>query len=202
MEAREKIFKAFYESGRKWLYFTEIKNLTRLSNSSMQNALTKLLKIKQMDEDKKTSNIYYKINETKKPLIFSSFDKERLDSLHLDVKTPLKNLLKLLPPELEFIMLFGSSSRKQEKDGSDIDLLVVLHAFEDIELQKLYEKEIKRKIENLRKKINSESNYPLNIVYTNLDNFKTSKDHLILQAKETGFPIYGNLEYYKHYEED
>jgi len=202
MEAKKKIFKAFYESRKEWLYFTEIKNLTKLSNSSLQNALNNLLKSKQIEEDKRTSNVYFKISESKKPIIFSSLDKEKFDSLNLGVKTPLKNLLKILSSEIEFVILFGSSSRKQEKEDSDIDLLVTLHNFDNKELQRLYEKEIKGKIEIVRKMINSESNHPLNIFYITLDNFKISKDHLIMQVKETGFPIYGNLRYYTNYEKN
>ena len=202
MEAKEKIFKAFYESEKEWLYFTEIKNLTKLSNSSIQNVIKKLLKFKQIEEDKRTSNVYYRISAINKPLIFSLLDKERLNNLNVEVKTPLRNFLKNLPSEVEFVLLFGSSSRKQEKEDSDIDLLVVLHKFENQELQRSYEQEIKKKIENLRKEINSESNHPLNILFVTLDNFKTTKDHLVLQAKETGFPIFENLRYYTNNEKN
>lgn len=202
MEAKEKVYKAFYESGKEWLYFTELKTLTSLSNSSLQNVLAKLLKLKQIEEDKKTSNVYYKLSDSKKPLIFFSLDEDKLKNLNPRVRMPLKNFLKGSPNEIEFILLFGSSSRKQEKEGSDIDLLVVMSSFLDSKLQSLYEKEIKQRINSLRKKINSESIYPLSITYITLDKFKTSKDHLILQAKNYGFPIKGGLNYYKKDEED
>ena len=202
MKAEEKIYKVFYGSGKEWLYFTEIRNLTKLSNSSLQNALLKLLNSKKIEEDKQTSNVYYKISNAEKPEIYNTLDKERLNKLNSNIKIPLKNFLKEIPSELAFIILFGSSSRRQEKPDSDIDLLVVLHKFEDSQLQKLYEKEIKQKLEKLRKKVNSESNHPLNIVYINLDVFKTPKDHLITQAKNYGFPISGNLKYYKENEKN
>jgi len=202
MKAENKIYEAFYESKKEWLYFTEIRNLTKLSNSSLQNVLLKLLNSKKTKKDKQTSNVYYKIFNTEKLEIFNIFDKERLNKLNPNVRIPLKNFLKEILSELEFIILFGSASRRQEKESSDIDLLVVLHKFEDNKLQKLYEKETKNKLEKLRKKINSESNHPLNIVYINLDIFKTSKDHLIIQAKNHGFPISGNLKYYEENEKD
>ncbi len=202
MEAKEKVYKAFYESGKEWLYFSELKDITNLSNSSLQNVLSKLLKLKQIGQDKKTSNIYYKLSDLKKPQIFFSLDSDRLKSLNLGVRVPLNNFLKDLPDEIAFVILFGSSSRKQEKEGSDIDLLVVIYNFLDLKLQSLYEKEIKQKINALRKRINSESNYPLSVTYITLDKFKTSKDHLILQAKNYGFPIKGGLNYYIKNEED
>jgi len=202
MEPKEKVYKAFYESGKEWLYFSELKGLTNLSNSSLQNVLSKLLKLKQIRGDKKTSNIYYKLSDSKKPQIFFSLDFDRLKSLNLEVRAPLNNFLKDLPDKIAFVILFGSSSRKQEKEGSDIDLLVVIYNFLNLKLQSLYEKEIKQKINALRKRINSESNYPLSITYITLDKFKISKDHLILQAKNYGFPIKGGLNYYKKNEED
>jgi predicted nucleotidyltransferase len=202
MEATEKVYKAFYGSGKEWLYFTEIKNITKLSNSSLQNVISKLLKSNKLEEDKKTSNIYYKISDSKKPEIYSKLDNERFSNLNLDIRIPLKNFLSNSPLEVEFILLFGSSSRKQEKESSDIDILIVLHKFKDNQLQKLYEKEIKQKIEGLRKKINSESNHPIHVVYSDLDSFKTSKDHLIVQAKITGFPIFGSWRYYIKDEQD
>ena len=201
MEAKDKVYQAFYEIRNKWLYFSELKEKTRLSNSSLQNVLKKLEKEGILYVDKKSSNIFFKINEAKKPLIFSSLDKVKLNNLNPEIKVPLKNWINELPLEIKFVILFGSASRKKEKDGSDIDLLVVLYNFENDELQKLYEKEIKHKINLLTKKINSESNYPLKVISTNIDNLSTSRDYLIKQANETGFPIFGNLNYHKQNEE-
>ena len=129
-------------------------------------------------------------------------DKEKLNNLNLQVRIPLKNLLKRIPKGIESIILFGSSSRKQEKENSDIDLVFVLHKFDNQKLQESYQKEIKKIINNLKKSINSESNYPLNIIITDGHNFKKSKDHLIIQSKKTGFPIYGNYQYYIDDEEN
>lgn len=196
METKEKIYKAFYNSKKEWLYFTELKNITKLSNSSLQNVLKKLINIKEIKEDKQTSNIFYKISNSKKPSIFSLIDKKRFDNLNSEVRIPLKNLLEKTPCEIAHIILFGSASKKQEKENSDIDLVFVLYKFKNPKLQALYKKEIKQKIGALRKSINSESNYPLNIIFLDKDSFKASKDHLIIQAKQTGFPIYGLEQYY------
>jgi predicted nucleotidyltransferase len=171
-----------------------------LSNSSLQNVLKKLEKEGELEKEKKTSNIFFRIRPNKKPVVFSRIDIKKFEELNLGVRVPLKNWLSILPPEIGFVILFGSASRKKEKDGSDIDLLVVLHSFSNKELQNLYEKEIKQKITVITKNINSESNYPLKVVFVDRDSFKISKDHLIVQAKETGFPIFGISQYYKNEE--
>jgi predicted nucleotidyltransferase len=197
MEAENKVFRAFYDSKNRWLYFSELRKKTGLSNSSLQNILNKLEKRGKLEKDKKTSNIFFRIKSDEIPLIFSQIDKEKFDKLNNEVRIPLKNWLKEIPKGIEFILLFGSSSRKQEKEGSDIDLLVGVYKFNNEKLQKLYEKQIKQSINNLTKKINSESIYPLKVIFTNTDTFKTTGDYLIKQARETGFPIFGNLQYYK-----
>lgn len=202
MEARDKLYKVFYDEKNRWLYFSKLKLKTGLSNSSLQNILGKLKDEGEIEVRKETSNIFFRIVHNKKVLIFSRIDYDRLDELNLGVKIPLKNWLKLLPSELEFVILFGSSSRKKEGEGSDIDLLIILHHFLDESLQALYEKEAKQKVNKIVKETNSESNYPLKVLFIDRDSFKTSKDYLILQAKETGFPIFGIDRYYKKDEED
>ena len=164
--------------------------------------MDKLEKAKEIEVDKKTSNIFFRISSDKKPYIFCKIDKKRFENLNPEVRIPLRNWLIKIPSEVESVILFGSSSRKEEKDGSDIDLAVILHDFKNPELQKAYEKEVKQKINNLTKKINAESNYPLKVIFITRDDFRNSKDHLILQSKETGFPIFGELNYYIKNEED
>ena len=202
MKAEDKLYKAFYESKNSWLYFSELREKTGLSNSSLQNVLSKLEKQGKLEKNKKKSNIFFRIKQEEIPLIFSQIDKERFEKINIGVKIPLKNWLMEIPKEIEFILLFGSASRKQEKEGSDIDILVIMHNFNNDKLQELYEKQIKQEINNLTKKINSESIYPLKVIFTNIDNFKTTNDYLIKQAKQTGFPIFGNLNYYKQYDKD
>ena len=136
------------------------------------------------------------------PFIFSKIDRRRFEELNLGVRIPLKNWLKILPSELEFVILFGSASIKKEKEGSDIDLLIVLHNFSSKELQKLYEEDVRQKINKATRDVNSESNYPLRVIFAWGDSFKISKDYLIMQARETGFPIFGMDRYHKKDEED
>lgn len=197
MKTEEKIYYAFYKNKKEWLYFNELKRHTSLSNSSIQNALRKLSESKEIVKNKETSNIFYRLSSKNKiALNFSAIDLERLENLNFNVKIPLKDFLENSPRQVEFIILFGSASRKEEKNDSDIDLLVVLHKFSDNKLQEKYEAEIKAGFEKARKAVNSRSNYSLSIAFTNIEEFKTSKDHLVLQAKETGFPIFGNFQYY------
>ena len=199
MKPEEKIYYAFYATKKEWLYFNELKLHTKMSNSSLQNALNKLISNKELQERKETSNIFYKLADKNKIMLnFSVFDLERLEKLNLNVRIPLKDFLNQIPKQIEFILLFGSSSRKEEKKESDIDLLIVLNKFLDEKLQKLYESEIKKEFEGVRKAVNVRSTHPLSLAFVNSEEFKTSKDHLLIQAKNTGFPIFGNLEYHKN----
>ncbi len=193
----ERIYKAFYESRKKMLYFNQIKDISGLSDSSLWLALKKLKKERQIDVTKEKANTFYKLkNKNKTKIYFTSLDYEQLETLNTDIKIPLKKFLREKPEETAFIILFGSASRKQETKGSDIDLLIVLHSFENADTQKVYKKEVKGKLEKLRQKINASSIYPLSIFYTGTKDFVTSKDRVVQEAKATGFCIDGNMLYY------
>lgn len=193
----EKVYHAFYLSKKEKIYFNELREISRLSISSLQNVLAKLEERREILKMKEKGNVFYSlIKKEEIALKFTKFDILRFNELNLGIKIPLKDFLEQAPKQIEFILLFGSASRKQEKQESDIDLLVILQKFSDEKLQNFYEKEIKEKCEAVREKVNSRSNHPLSLAFIDSKEFKISKDPLIMQAKETGFPIFGNFQHY------
>ncbi len=193
----EKIYFAFYETKKKMLYYNQLKEYTRLSDSSLQNALKKLMEKKETEAIREKANTYYRLKDRNKIKVrFTQFDYGRLESLNPDVKVPLKRFLAQMPDKISFVILFGSGARKQEKRGSDIDLLVVLHSFESEKLQKAYEREMKTTFNLLKEKISATSIYPLSIFYTDVNSYTTADDRVVNEAKNTGLCISGNLEYY------
>lgn len=198
LSPEEKIYFAFYETKKNMLYYNQLKDYTGLSDSSLQNALKKLTEKKEAEAIREKANTFYRMKDKNKiKLQFTQFDYFRFDSLNPDVKVPLKSFLEQTPDKISFIILFGSSSRKQEKKGSDIDLLVVLHSFESEKLQRSYEREMKTAFNQLKEKISATSIYPLSIFYTDVDSYATADDRVVNEAKNTGFCISGNLEYYE-----
>ena len=81
------------------------------------------------------------------------------------------------------IVLLGSALRNEHKEGSDIDLLIVEHRSNDLE--------------KIKKEVNSVSNYPISIFKCSVKKFYENKDHVIIQAKKTGFPIYHEQNFYE-----
>ncbi|MBU4245666.1 MAG: nucleotidyltransferase domain-containing protein [Nanoarchaeota archaeon] len=196
LSAEEKIYFAFYETKKKLLYYNQLKVHTGLSDSSLQNALKKLKKETASIREK--ANTFYLLKyKAKAKILFSLFDCERLERLNIDVKAPVKKFLAEMPKSLSFVILFGSASRKQEKNGSDIDLLVVLHSFKNKKLQKLYEEEIKAAFEQIEEKISASSIYPLNIFYTTRNSYAKGGNRVVIEAKQSGFCISGNMDYYE-----
>jgi len=167
MNALDKLYRAYYTKSENKLYFSELKELTGLSNSSLQNALKKL------ESD------------------------ERFWKLHRNVRAPILDFLENFPKEIDFMILFGSASRKKETEGSDIDLMVVIHSFEDPDLQKRYREEINQKLEYAKAKAECRSIYPLSIVAVEIDYFLNSNDHMVEQVKLTGFPVFGHQNYHE-----
>ncbi|MBP2144082.1 putative nucleotidyltransferase [Methanococcus voltae] len=217
MKAVDKIYWAYYnqKSGHVGFekdqlhYFSELRELTGLSHSSLQNSLSKMEKDGFIEKIKEKSNTYYKLTNNKfNYLKFIGFDINKFENLNRNVKMPLKRFMEECPKNIDFIILFGSASRGEEQRNSDIDLLVVLSSFKNDELQKLYDEEMRSLIEKAKRKANSKSLYPLSIFYTDYDNYikytnldgtagrYVNVDYVLEQAKKTGFPIFGHQKYY------
>ena len=184
MKADEKIYEAYLELKQDKLYFNQLKEFTKLSNSSLQNALDKLIKNSTLGLNKTKSNTFYQIKNKKLfSLKFSEIAVNRFNSLNIGTKVPLRNFLKNIPKEIHMIVLFGSSSRKEERKDSDIDLLVVSN----------------KKIDLTKNKKEAEitSKHPISIFQATINQFMENKDDVIVQARKTGFPIYKEQNFYE-----
>jgi len=198
LKPEERIYKAFYNERKDKLYFNQLKELTGLGDSSLVNALRTLRQSKEIEAIKNKANTFYKLkNKWVTRVSFSFFDYEKLENLENHVKIPIRKFLSEMPKSICFIILFGSASRNQEHKDSDIDILVVLHEFNNTKLQKEYEQEMKNHIEELKDRISATSIHPITVFYTTIDEFKSSEDRLITEARDTGFCIDGNLVYYE-----
>ena len=185
MKPEENVYFAYFKSKKEELYFNEIKKLSELSDSSLSRTLEKLVKENRLLKNKTKSNTFYKINNRKLfALKFSETALRKFEDLDRAVRIPILEFLSNLNNSVFSIILFGSASIKQETEKSDIDLLIVTYK-ELINLDKA-----KRKAELI-------SNYPFNIFTCDVNEFRTTRDHLIKQAKRTGFPIKGEQNFYE-----
>lgn len=184
MKSEEKIYLAYLELKQNKLYYNQLKEYTKLSHSSVQNILEKLTKSGILKQEKTKSNTFYEINNKKQfALKFSEIAIQKFNNLNVGIKNPLRNFLKELPQTVFTIVLFGSASIKEERKDSDIDLLIVTDK--------------KQNFEELKKKINALSNYPLNLFQCNIKEFMKNKDHIIIQARKKGFPIFKEQNFYE-----
>ena len=184
MRPEERIYRAFFEAKKPRLYFNEIKEKTKLSDSSLWNTLKKLTTNKTFNKIKTKSNTFYEIkNEKLIAIKFAEIAIRQFENLNLGIKIPLKEFLKECPKDIQTIILFGSASKKQEKKGSDIDLLIVANQ--------------KKEINELTEKINAISNYNISIFEITYDEYIKNKDHVVVQAKKTGFPIQNEQLFYE-----
>jgi len=184
MKADEKIYEAYLELRQDRLYFNQLKEFTKLSNSSLQNALDKLVKGNILELDKTKSNTFYKIKDKKIfSLKFSEISAYKFNNLNVGIKVPLKNFLKNISKELNMVVLFGSSSRKEEQKESDIDILVVSNSKIDLTKNK--------------KEAEITSKHPISIFRVTINQFMENRDDIIIQARKTGFPIYKEQNFYE-----
>lgn len=184
MKAEDKIYKTFFELKENKLYYNQLKEFTKLSHSSLQNGLIKLTKSKILKQEKTKANTFYIIEDKKLvALKFSEFAIRQFNNLNVGVKNPLRNFLKNIPKEAYCILLFGSSSRKEEQNQSDIDLLVISPSPLDLKANK--------------KEAEITSKYPVSIFQATIEQFIENKDDIIIQARKTGFPIYKEQNFYE-----
>ncbi len=180
-----KFFNAFFVSKKNKLYFNELKDLTSMSNSSLQNILNKLLEQNIIFREKTKSNVFYGIKDKKFfSLMFSFLALKKFESLNFNVKISLKNFLEKVKMDSCFIVLFGSSVNNSLDENSDIDILLV------------YNKKIKS-LDKILFEINSSSLYPLSVFQCSLKDFRKNDDKIIIQAKNTGFPIFNEQRFYE-----
>lgn len=198
MRAQEKIYKAFYESRKDKLYFNELKDLTKLSHSSLQNTLKMLMTNKILEKQETKANTFFIIKDEKLFAVeYAKIAISKFEMLHRNVRLPLKDFIKKIPEGILSILIFGSAARSSETEKSDIDLLVILHQFENENTQQEYGKEIIKQIEDIKKDIQTQSIHPISIAFTTSKEFNEGKDHLVNQAKETGFPIMNEQKYFE-----
>ena len=184
MKAEEKIYQTFFDLKEPKLYYNQIKEHSNLSHSSLQNALEKLKKAKVLNEEKTKANTFYSIRDKKVfALRFSEIAIQKFNSLDVNIKVPLKNFLKNLPEDIFTIILFGSASRGEETKDSDIDLLIVSNKKADFSKNK--------------KEAEITSKYPLSLFNATITQLKENQDHVIIQARKTGFPIHKEQNFFE-----
>jgi predicted nucleotidyltransferase len=198
MHSEEKIYKAFYESKKNKIYFNELKDLTKLSNSSLQNILKTAIDNKTLEKQETKANTFFIIkNKRLFAIEYAKIAINKFELLHRNVRLPLNDFIKKIPGEVISILIFGSAARNAETEKSDVDLLIILHRFENENMQKEYEKRIIKQIEDAKKDIQAQSIHHLSLAFTTTRGFIEGKDHLVNQAKETGFPIINEQLYFE-----
>ncbi len=184
MKPEDKVYQAYFESKKKTLYFNEIKELSRLSDSSLTNTLSRLTNNNILVPEKTKANTFYNIKDKKLfALKFSEIALQKFNNLNLGVKTPLRNFLKNIPKETYTIILFGSTSRKEEQKSSDIDILIITNKKIDFT--------------NNKKEAEITSKHPLSLFQATIEQFLDSRDDVVIQARKTGFPIYNEQNFYE-----
>ena len=184
MRAEDKIYKAFFDLREKQLYYNQIKEHTKLSHSSLQNALKNILKKDVLREEKTKAHVFYIINNKKFIAIkFCEFAITKQEQLNYNITTPLQHFIKNVPEEVFTIILFGSTARGEETKRSDIDLLVVSHNKQDLKKN--------------QERAQLTAKHTLSVFQATINDFKNNNDDIIIQAKKTGFPIHKEQNYYE-----
>lgn len=184
MKPEERVYESFFYLKERKLYYSQIKEQSDLSHSSLQRVLEKLKKMNILEEEKTKANVFYKIKDKKVfSLKFSEIAVKKFNNLSYNVKTPLINFLRNLPVGVYTIVLFGSTARGEETSKSDIDILLV--------------SENKIAVTNNKREAELTSKYPISIFQVNTIDFMENMDDVVMQARRTGFPIHKEQNFYE-----
>lgn len=109
-----------------WKTVQEIKKASRLSKAAIHLILDKLFKLNLLERDQKGKTYLYRVSSISPTFcILSQF--KVLNNL-INISPLLKKLVLIS----EKIILFGSASRGEDLENSDIDLFVVTHNINEV----------------------------------------------------------------------
>ena len=188
------LLRYFYEHRKG--HVRQVKKAVKLSEHTLLKYFSSLEKRKMLSSRKEGNLKIYEVSleSALVKVFFSYFDLEKLEALEYKrgkaVKMFVEEVKKIRIPY--FVLLFGSTAKENYTAKSDIDMIVVFDTLE---------KDLNKKIDEIKKNILAEIGLKVNYIIMKLDEFlkeKENKQNYALQdAITSGYPVFGNQLYYE-----
>src|SRR3989338_5032969 len=188
------LLRYFYEYRKG--HVRQVKKAVKLSEHTLLKYFSSLEKRKMLSSRKEGNLKIYEVSleSALVKVFFSYFDLEKLEALEYKrgkaVKMFVEEVKKIRIPY--FVLLFGSTAKENYTAKSDIDMIVVFDTLE---------KDLNKKIDEIKKNILAEIGLTVNYIVMKLDEFlkeKENKQNYALQdAITSGYPVFGNQLYYE-----
>ncbi len=165
------------------LYFNQIYEETKIkSKNNLLKNLSMMEKLKIITKEQGKGNTFYSINygDNMAVSFLHIIDMIKLQNLPFERKRAILEVIEDIKPQLAVV--FGSTSKDNFKEDSDIDILLVVNDFK---------KDIAKNI-GLRYGLKIS---PVFIKFSNLD----IRDETIRHIIKTGYPITGEKYFYNEY---
>ena len=184
----------FYEKRKG--HVRQINQFAKLSEHTLLKYLSSLEKRKIVSFQKEGNLKIYEVNlqSTLVKVFFSYFDIVKLEALEYKRGKAVKMFADLVKAVKipYFVLLFGSTAKRNYTSKSDIDIIVVYDTVE---------KNVTQIVEKTQKQILAETGLKMNSIIMRLVEFskeKENKQNYALQdAIMYGYPVFGNLLYYE-----
>ncbi|MFT4261019.1 MAG: nucleotidyltransferase domain-containing protein [Candidatus Woesearchaeota archaeon] len=183
-----KIIKLFYEDKNSKKHLREIARQTNLQLPSTSRFLKKMEK-EQILKSEKDGNMkkYFIRKKDKTYLLFQILDMKNFEKLPLIKQEAIKTYLEVLQEKPVYVLLFGSTAKKNYRKNSDIDLLLITNT-------KINTTEAEKETNILTTQIISS----FQITYSEfIIELKLKEDKVIQSALNTGYPLINHIQYYK-----
>jgi DNA-binding transcriptional ArsR family regulator len=167
---RSEIFRMLFGVNDETLHMREIERRSGLSIGTIQQEIKKLLRLNLIIKRKDGNRIYYQANK-EHPLY------PEIRNLVLKTAGLVDFFRKALEanPNIQFAFVFGSLARHEEKDKSDVDLMII---------GEITMRQLTGQLSGVSTKIGREIN-PHILTAREFLNRKSTKDHFLLQVLES-----------------
>lgn len=143
------VLELFFRNPTKKFNVREVAKLAGITPPTASYKLKRLEKEKLIKKETKANLILHSANMDNKAFI----DKKRINNLSLLYNSEIIYFLKEEYDEPDAIILFGTYSKGEDVETSDIDIAIITNKDKDLDLTK-YEKKFERRIHILRLKKN------------------------------------------------
>jgi len=196
------ILRAMYSNFEKWYYTRELAKLAKVSSWSVSRQFSRLVKEGMVEQRSEGREKFYRLNllNAKTRKICELFETEKRESFFKENRRLawiLEDFTKKASdfvPEIQSVVLFGSTARGQATPGSDIDVLVIVPTYDEQRF-----KQLMNSIDGLASEVSGRHPRKLATVVMMAKDFEQGlkdKKRFVIDVLKDGIVLLGEERYY------
>lgn len=197
------VLRAMHSDLQKWRYTRELARISKTGKSTISEEFPKLVKLGILDRRNEGREVYYRLRLTnaRTRKLCELFETERREGFYgksrrlaWALQDFTKRVFDFLP-QVQTLILFGSTARGQLTRTSDIDLLAIVPNVE----QKAFN-ELMKSVDKIAHDVNATYGFPFSVVTMTIKDFETAvreKKRIAQDVQHEGIVLFGEERYYQ-----